>query len=376
MLAGAVWEKLRGTRWSPPAAAASDSLRRRTYVFALEQAEQMFRAATTAGVATQPLQVFYGLSQAGRAIAAAAPALTGEDWKLAGHGLHCDPATLRGPLPGIRLETGKRGGSPSFVRLSELLGSPVWASSELVALNTLWDCLPENRLFSLEDAGEARTTPLSVDYRSLLAEPHPLVSVPVIYFPPQVVASPEGGMALAAYMSRLPDVPPWHSFHKVSAAPDAAPNFSIHSDGWGELVMNWAHPGGQAGTPADHLAYLRAMTRPYRGDLWLFPRAGDTGPSMHPLMTWWAVLFTLSMLARYQPAEWAAHINVDDSPHAVPIERLLARAISTIPELVAEAIEQVTGPHVQPLLVEHVARGGRGHHPAGRPARRRRSPRA
>ena len=26
---------------------------------------------------------------------------------------------------------------------------------------------------------------------------------------------------------------------------------------------------------------------------------------------WWAVLFTLSMLARYQPAEWAAHVNVD-----------------------------------------------------------------
>jgi hypothetical protein len=67
---------------SPPGAAAGDSLRRRTYVVALEQAEQMFRAATTAGAATQPLQAFYGLSQAARAIAAAAPALTGEDWKL------------------------------------------------------------------------------------------------------------------------------------------------------------------------------------------------------------------------------------------------------------------------------------------------------
>ena len=31
----------------------------------------MFRAAITVGVATRPLQVFYGLSQAGRAIAAA-----------------------------------------------------------------------------------------------------------------------------------------------------------------------------------------------------------------------------------------------------------------------------------------------------------------
>lgn len=70
--AEAVWGKLRGTRWNPPQAAAADPARRRTYVFALEQAEQMFRAAAGTGVATRPLLVFYGLSQAGRAIAAAA----------------------------------------------------------------------------------------------------------------------------------------------------------------------------------------------------------------------------------------------------------------------------------------------------------------
>jgi hypothetical protein len=49
------------------------------------------------------------------------------------------------------------------------------------------------------------------------------------------------------------------------------------------------------------------------------------------------------MLARYQPAEWAAHVDVDASPHAVPIERLLAHAIGIIPELVAEAIAQAAG---------------------------------
>jgi hypothetical protein len=93
-------------------------------VFALEQAEQMFRAAATVGVATRPLQVFYGLSQAGRAIAAAASGLTGDGWELAGYGIRCDSVTLRGPLPDIRLEAGKAGGKTSFVRLSELLGSP------------------------------------------------------------------------------------------------------------------------------------------------------------------------------------------------------------------------------------------------------------
>jgi len=91
------------------------------------------------------------------------------------------------------------------------------------------------------------------------------------------------------------------------------------------------------------MAYLQSMTRAYCGELWLFPGAGGADRSMHPLMAWWAVLFALSMLARYQPAEWAAHVDVDASPHAVPVERLLARAIGIIPELVAEAIGQVVG---------------------------------
>jgi hypothetical protein len=41
------------------------------YVAALQQAEQLFHAAREAGFASSPLLLFYGLSQAGRAIAAA-----------------------------------------------------------------------------------------------------------------------------------------------------------------------------------------------------------------------------------------------------------------------------------------------------------------
>jgi hypothetical protein len=46
------------------------------------------------------------------------------------------------------------------------------------------------------------------------------------------------------------------------------------------------------------------------------------------------------MLARYQPAEWAAHINIDDSRHAA-VESLLKRAIGLVPALIAEAMAQV-----------------------------------
>ena len=56
----------------------------------------MLRAARAVGPATRPMQLFYGMSQAGRALAAA----HGEEdsWSVRGHGLTqeaiADPVTL------------------------------------------------------------------------------------------------------------------------------------------------------------------------------------------------------------------------------------------------------------------------------------------
>ncbi|KMS84168.1 MULTISPECIES: YaaC family protein [Streptomyces] len=59
-------------------------------------------------------------------------------------------------------------------------------------------------------------------------------------------------------------------------------------------------------------------------------------------MAWWAVLYTLSMLARYEPATWYTLISVDNSQHAVAIERLLERAINHVPVLIADTIDEVS----------------------------------
>jgi hypothetical protein len=160
----AAWDTLRATRWDPPGSASRDAERRRTYVFGLEQAQQMFRAAAVVGPATRPLLIFYGLSQAGRAIAAAASSIkTGDGWRLEGHGIRSAPDSLRGPLPEIRVEAGRAGSKGSFVTLSRLLGSQLWDKSVPVTLNTLWDILPENRLSPLRDRGN-HAGPLSTSY--------------------------------------------------------------------------------------------------------------------------------------------------------------------------------------------------------------------
>jgi hypothetical protein len=151
----------------------------------------MFRAAATVGQATRPLLAFYGLNQAGRAIAAAASDAQDDKWRLSGHGI--TSKNLDGPLHKIAIRCDAAGSNGSFIRLSDLLESPVWAKDNPVTLSFLWDCIPENRLAPLgaEDDTSREGCPLLVDTTRMYGEPHPLASVPVAHFPPWVVNSPD-----------------------------------------------------------------------------------------------------------------------------------------------------------------------------------------
>lgn len=80
------WQMLRTLRSSPPGNAQRGD-RRQTFNAALEQAEQLFGAAANVGPAARPLLAFYGLSQAGRAVAAAALDVSNREYRLGGHGI-------------------------------------------------------------------------------------------------------------------------------------------------------------------------------------------------------------------------------------------------------------------------------------------------
>jgi hypothetical protein len=336
------WQGLRASRWDPPGRAAESIERRRTYVFALEQAEQMFRAAASVDSATRPPLAFYGLNQAGRAIAAAACQIeTGEEWRLQGHGIHARSETLRGPLPDVEVVTDSPAGTGSFVRLSELLNSPVWQKSSGITLGKLWDCLPENRTTPIGEDDQSRRTPLYVDHLHAFGEPHPLVSVPVAYFPPWVISAADKRKVLTEYLVSFPGAYGYDSYYLIGDPSDGVPDFTAHDDGWGELMMNWEVSDGRMASTDERLRFLEARTRMYEGGLFFFPMIRAEGQSLHPLLAWWAVLYVLSMLARYQPAEWSQHIDINYSRHAVPIESLLKEAIANLPGLIAEAIDEV-----------------------------------
>ncbi|MDQ7907659.1 hypothetical protein RB614_24360 [Phytohabitans sp. ZYX-F-186] len=98
------------------------------------------------------------------------------------------------------------------------------------------------------------------------------------------------------------------------------------------------------GDAAERDRLLLTRTRQYDGQPYLIPAVGTNTRGLHPLMSWWAVLHTLSMFARYEPSDWARCIAVASSPFAVPIEELLTTAINVAPRLVAAAIDEVNGP--------------------------------
>ncbi|MER7460793.1 YaaC family protein, partial [Micromonospora sp. NPDC126480] len=94
--------------------------------------------------------------------------------------------------------------------------------------------------------------------------------------------------------------------------------------------------GGQFSTGVD----TTVMTR-YGDSELLAPAMPSCGRPMHPLMTWWGVLYILSMLARYQPAAWTEHIDVNSSRYAVALESLLNDALVAVPRIIHQTIDEV-----------------------------------
>ncbi len=89
----ASWRAIQALRAAPTGTADRDRQRRRTFTAALNQAEELAVAASAVTYAVRPLLLFYSLSQAGRAIAAAH---LREKAELSGHGLSftCDPIAI------------------------------------------------------------------------------------------------------------------------------------------------------------------------------------------------------------------------------------------------------------------------------------------
>jgi hypothetical protein len=75
----------------------------------------------------------------------------------------------------------------------------------------------------------------------------------------------------------------------------------------------------------------RDPSRQLRGSTMLMPACGDSSSALDPLLTWWVLLFALSMITRYKPVQWTEIIDVNRSPLAVPLETMLTKALEAVP---------------------------------------------
>lgn len=326
------WRRLRALRHQPPGRAAK-GVRRAVFSAALEQSEQLFVAAASVDYATRPLLAFYGLSQAGRAIAAAATGAAGDKngWKLSGHGIKAVNLDQGAPLPEIALRDDGRG---SFVKIAELLASGTLSNG--AELRFLWACIPE-----LQD--------------------YPLTGQEQVPNVLTVTVQSAGGDGVMSRLGRVPErfLDEGTNEDEVTEFLESYPTLSgfRNIDSRDDLVR--AQPWRTEPGSSPHATILRIWDLPEGGDVrefwtsrtreygtskerWVFPAPRGQSLPIHPLVAWWGILYTLSMMARYHPASWVEHLNVDSASTAVPLELALDAALDVCPLLIYQAIQEVS----------------------------------
>lgn len=292
------------------------------------------RAAADVGPAASPLLLFYAVSQAGRAIAAAR---LDDPWRLSGHGLKAPaPGASTGLLQRVVKPDGGQAGKrrPSFAGVAEATESGQLTAE--LELGALWAAIPEMMAPlpqpPLEDPTWKR--PLRVfrpvfDAAHLrLADMRPLELL-IDGLPPDADLD-----TLDRYLSDYPTAEGVYMWRTQGMRED----FIVTQPGPGGLLPVFCWPD----IPTDirlRAQHLDAIAPDYRGGgtRLLIPRAGCRD-ALSPLMLWWALLFGLSSIARYDPETWVSALAVNNSDLAVPIEAALDAALEALPELILDAL--------------------------------------
>lgn len=360
----AAFRDLRSMRHDPPGSMAKQGERRQTFTTALEQAQQQITAAASVDYESRPLNLFYGLSQAGRAIAAVSgrhdsyseqelssfsPRIAGrvaavKPWELSGHGIQVQnldqvtPATF--PQMALIRKRDSEGIVGSFARLLDILvdvagGSRFVASSQM---EDLWATLLEAG--QSKPLTETPTTVLTLSawrlvdgqkFGGLLHQRYP------------ILAGNGQKLTFSQARSFLDKYPTIANYELIESEPDGEPVWrpsGFSEDDHVRTLTNLIWPGHPVN---DHeWQQIEAqMTTDYRGRPVVLPELNTGAGILHPLMAWWAVLYALSMLCRYRPAVWTQLIDINKSEYASAIEHLLEEALDAVPDIIERTIRQV-----------------------------------
>ncbi|WP_409497004.1 YaaC family protein [Amycolatopsis sp. cmx-11-12] len=344
------WRDIRALRAAPPGEAARDSERKKTFVAALRQAEELAEAASSTSYATKALPLFYSLSQAGRAIAAAH---LPDPWRLRWHGLSVreDAEQILDTIvsPASRAQD-------SYQGTATAIGSP--GLSGPTSLGALWTANPD--LLEVSPPATAGQWP-------------PAITIPLGTLKPPPGSDPGYGTSAvstdgtvstavdiqgttgAEITTALCGYPSLREAFGVKqglmGGEEAGPSDVVvrSDDRFGRSLATIGLPCPSTTTMTEMWDRQRAFasivetdraqprTEPPQLVGFALPEIAG-GPSPHPLMLWWALLLGLSSLTRYEPAAWSAAIDLDASELAVPLEQVLEIAEDRLPARILESL--------------------------------------
>ena len=323
--------RLRALRAAPPALADKHRDRRRVFAAALGQFDELLTAARTVGPASAPLLLYYALSQAGRAIAAAHQE-DPERWRPNSHGLQVsDPprsleAVVVNPKP-----RQKKGGPRTdiFSVVADTVGSPLLTGP--VVLGALWAAAPGTKCVKRLGATHQRTARLRQDV--LPSDPYPGRAW---FCGPELegisYANSWWRAVLGARFEKA--YPTTRSRIKKGGETDKT-NSPTHDQI--ELGESFNLLGGEVRELSFSVGLIEKVASLYpdsRGDYYLMPGLGRNEDVLAPFMVWWVLLYVFSHLARYHPATWAKVLDPVRSVLATPIEHALVWAYDMLPRAV------------------------------------------
>ncbi|MGW7300675.1 YaaC family protein [Streptomyces sp. NPDC054829] len=205
--------------------------RRKTFSAALQQFEEQMKAAEVVSPATRPINLYYGLVQAGLAITAAHAEGT---WTFDKHGLKI-PDMKRGvPDIAVRPE-----GVGAFQAVSDATGSE--RTTDAITLGALWNSLPElaeiplegtNDILAVELLADSRTSTEATDVWSAdhIAESAEFLCA-TVWVNEEMPSLPNRKAWLQDFITKYPGLEgsePWgaRSRHSERRAPAASPSSS------------------------------------------------------------------------------------------------------------------------------------------------------
>jgi hypothetical protein len=314
------WRELRATRADRPVYAASGE-RKRVYVTALEQAEELWSAASSVGEVARPIVLYYALIQALQAWVAGTR--SGTDWRSpAGHGLRLDdpPSAATSPtLSDIRVLDH---GNGYIQHIGKALSSPTLPTA--VTLSALVCSLHFTGTFIGDDpdptALKGRVLPGNLAELGL-TEPIAKVCVRVTRIPPKVWDDPASAAPPHAPIRAL-----LRNYPAMTEPPDKIVRVDTPEP---TLLAAWNH--GDIEVITRCICPYPELRDERDRDAAIAPLVSTNEAPLHPLVTWLAVLYSMSMLARYHPERWAAMIDPDASRDAARIRDVFELAHNIIP---------------------------------------------